>query len=117
MVRSPNLLFQKLSKIYTARCDSFGITLVCITSNLPPIVVIHGDADPGVPIQQSELFIQRAREAGAKLPKLVVRHGKGHGWGNFWESKEDIQVFMDWFDQYLRNIPESSTRVPAEKSP
>jgi len=77
-----------------------------VTSNLPPIVIIHGDADPTVPLQQSELFIQKAREAGAKiLPKLVVRHGKGHGWGNFWESKEDIQVFTDWFDKYLRHVP------------
>jgi acetyl esterase/lipase len=75
-----------------------------VTSNLPPVVIIHGDADPGVPIQQSELFIQRAREVGATLPKLVVRYGKGHGWGKFWESKEDIQVFTDWFDRYLRGV-------------
>ena len=75
-----------------------------VTSNLPPVVIIHGDADPGVPIQQSELFIQRAREAGAIPPKLVVRRGKGHGWGKFWESKEDIQVFTDWFDRWLRDV-------------
>jgi acetyl esterase/lipase len=74
-----------------------------VTSNLPPIVIIHGDADPTVPIQQSELFIQKAHDAGAKLPVLVVRQGKGHGWGNFWQSSEDIQVFTDWFDKYLRN--------------
>jgi acetyl esterase/lipase len=75
-----------------------------ITSNLPPVVIIHGDADPGVPFQQSEWFIQRAREAGASIPKLVVRHGKGHGWGRFWESREDIQVFNDFFDQHLRHF-------------
>src|SRR6266550_423775 len=72
-----------------------------VTSNLPPVEIIHGDADPGVPIQQSEIFIQRAREAGATLPRLVVRHGKGHGWGKFWESKEDMEAFTDWFDQHL----------------
>lgn len=75
-----------------------------VTSNLPPVIIIHGDADPTVPFQQSELFIQRAREAGARLPELVVRAGKGHGWGRFWESKEDIQVFTDWFDRNLRNV-------------
>jgi len=40
-------------------------------SHLPPVVIIHGDADPGVPIQQSELFIQRAREAGVKNLELI----------------------------------------------
>jgi acetyl esterase/lipase len=75
-----------------------------VTSNLPPVVIVHGDADLVVPIQQSERFIQQARQAGATLPKLVVRQGKGHGWGRFWESKEDIQVFTDWFDHYLRNV-------------
>ena len=74
-----------------------------ITSNLPPVVMIHGDLDPTVPLQQSELFIKRAREAGASIPKLVVRPGKGHGWGDFWKSDEDLQVFCDWFDQHLRN--------------
>ena len=76
-----------------------------VTANMPPIVIIHGELDEGVPIQQSELFIQKARAAGAKLPLLVVRKGKGHGWGKFWESEEDIKVFTDWFDQHLKNKP------------
>jgi acetyl esterase/lipase len=74
-----------------------------VTSNLPPVIIIHGDADPAVPIQQSELFIQKAREAGAVIPKLVVRHGKGHGWGNFWRSREDIDAFNQWFDEHLKD--------------
>jgi acetyl esterase/lipase len=79
-----------------------------VTTNLPPIVIIHGDKDEGVPIQQSELFIQKAREVGAKLPLLVVRKGKGHGWGNFWQSEEDIKVFTDWFDKHLKKNPGSA---------
>ncbi|MDO8303505.1 MAG: alpha/beta hydrolase [Sedimentisphaerales bacterium] len=75
-----------------------------VTSKLPPVVIIHGDKDDVVPIQQSELFIQKAREAGATLPQLVVRKGKGHGWESFWQSKEDIKVFTDWFDTYLKKI-------------
>lgn len=76
-----------------------------VTSNLPPIVIIHGDADPTVPLQQSELFVQKARDVGAFVPKLVIRHGKGHGWGNFWQSKKDIDVFCQWFDEHLKNRP------------
>ena len=72
-----------------------------ITSTLPPVVLIHGDLDPTVPLQQSESFIQKATEAGAPVPKLVVRAGKGHGWGDFWKSEEDLKVFGDWFDACL----------------
>ena len=73
-----------------------------VTSNLPPTLIIHGDADPGVPIQQSESFVARAKEAGAQHIQLLVRPGKGHGWGEFWKSEEDITAFVDWFDHYLR---------------
>ncbi len=76
--------------------------LYFVTATLPPVVIIHGDQDPTVPLQQSESFLKRAREAGAPVPKLVVRAGKGHGWGDFWKSAEDLQVFGDWFDQHLR---------------
>ena len=71
-----------------------------ITSNMPPTLIIHGDADKLVPIQQAESFVSRAREAGAAA-KLVVKEGKAHGWGKI---EEDIPLLADWFDQYLRGI-------------
>jgi len=74
-----------------------------VTSNLPPVIIIHGGDDPTVPLQQSKLFIQTAREVGAPIPKLIVRPGKGHGWGNFWQSKEDIDAFNQWFDEHLKD--------------
>ena len=73
-----------------------------VTSKLPPTLIIHGDADPVVPLQQSQTFVQQARTAGAANVKLIVRPGKGHGWGDFWKSTEDITAFADWFDQHLR---------------
>jgi hypothetical protein len=33
---------------------------------------------------------------------LIVRAGKGHGWGDFWKSTEDITAFADWFDRHLK---------------
>jgi hypothetical protein len=34
---------------------------------------------------------------------LIVRPGKGHGWGDFWRSAEDTKEFADWFDLHLRD--------------
>lgn len=72
-----------------------------VTSNLPPTLIIHGDADEVVPIQQAESFVERARSAGAKHIQLIVRQGKRHGWGEFWKSTDDIQEFVNWFDRFL----------------
>jgi dipeptidyl aminopeptidase/acylaminoacyl peptidase len=66
-------------------------------------LIIHGDADTVVPLQQSETFVARAKAAGATAVQLVIRPGKGHGWGDFWRSTPDMTAFADWFDRYLRD--------------
>jgi len=72
-----------------------------VKPSLPPVLIIHGDADIVVPLQQSESFAAKAKEVGAPMVKIIVRKGKGHGWGDFWKSQEDVEAFADWFDQYL----------------
>ena len=44
-----------------------------------PTLIIHGDADELVPLQQSELIIAKFKEAGVPA-ELVVKKGAGHGW-------------------------------------
>jgi dipeptidyl aminopeptidase/acylaminoacyl peptidase len=70
-----------------------------VSSNLPPTLIIHGDADRLVPIQQAELFVRRAKETGASRVELIVREGEDHGWK---EMANDLEVFADWFDEHLR---------------
>ncbi len=77
--------------------------ILFVTSQLPPTLIIHGDADKVVPLEQSERFVKRVQDAGASHVQLIVRHGKGHGWGDFWKSTEDITAFADWFDRHLRD--------------
>jgi acetyl esterase/lipase len=72
-----------------------------ISSNLPPTLIIHGDADKLVPIQQAELFVKKAREAGATA-KLIVKEGKAHGWADI---GNDLPLLADWFDVHLRKLP------------
>ena len=54
-----------------------------------------------MPIQQSEIFIAKAKSLGLEKVKLIVRPGKDHGWP---EIGEDIKVFAAWFDEHLRGI-------------
>jgi acetyl esterase/lipase len=74
-----------------------------VSAKLAPTLIIHGDRDEVVPLQQSESFLSRANALGAPKVELIVRPGKGHGWGDFWKSEEDITEFADWFDRYLKN--------------
>lgn len=67
----------------------------------PPVLLIHGDADTLVPIQQSEVFVQAATAAGATA-KLLVRPGVGHSQRDWPDVPGDRKLFADWFDTYLR---------------
>ncbi len=75
--------------------------LYFMTTNTPPTLIIHGDADRLVPIYQAELFVNKAKELGIPNVKLVVREGKDHGWK---EMVQDMALFADWFDEHLRGI-------------
>lgn len=63
----------------------------------PPTLIIHGDADTLVPIQQSERVMKRLDELHVPH-KLEVRPGKGHGWADI---AKDAEILADWFDKYL----------------
>ncbi len=69
-----------------------------VTPDDPPSLIIHGDADPLVPIQQAELIIERFKKAGVTC-ELVVKKGAAHGWPNI---DKDMPVIADWFDRHLK---------------
>jgi acetyl esterase/lipase len=71
-----------------------------VHSNMPPMLIIHGDADTLVPICQAQTFVKRCEEVGSTA-KLIVREGKNHGWP---DMGKDMELFADWFDQYLRGL-------------
>lgn len=71
-----------------------------VSGKLPPTFIIHGDQDTLVPLQQSETFLAKAREAGA-ITKLTVKPGASHGWP---DRVPDYQQMTDWFDAHLRGI-------------
>lgn len=62
-----------------------------------PTLIIHGDMDTLVPIQQAELMIQKLKEADVPC-ELVVKKGGAHGWPG---QDRDLVTFADWFDRYL----------------
>jgi len=72
-----------------------------VTTDDPPTLIIHGDADNLVPIQQAELMVEKLKGAGVEA-KLVVKPGAGHGWPKL---EADWSIIADWFDSHLKKEP------------
>jgi acetyl esterase/lipase len=68
-----------------------------VTHHSPPTLIIQGDADTLVPMQQSELFVERMKAAHAPM-ELSIKKGGGHGW---LDMKPDMEKMVDWFEKYL----------------
>jgi acetyl esterase/lipase len=65
-----------------------------ITPDDPPLLLIHGDSDTTVPVQQSEVMKAKYEEAGLKV-KLIVQPGGGHTyWDGIEKQYEDV---AQWF--------------------
>jgi acetyl esterase/lipase len=69
-----------------------------VTAESAPTLIIHGDADKIVPIEQAELFLARLKSANVPA-ELIVKKGAGHGWPGM---DKDIPSLTDWFDKYLK---------------
>jgi acetyl esterase/lipase len=63
-----------------------------------PTMIIHGDADVLVPLQQSESFVKKLESVGVPA-KLVAKKKAGHGWLGI---EKDAALLVDWFDEYLK---------------
>jgi acetyl esterase/lipase len=72
-----------------------------VSKTSAPTLIIHGDADKLVPIQQAEVIIAKLREAGVPA-ELVVKKGAAHGWLYL---EKDVAILSDWFERYLARKP------------
>lgn len=64
----------------------------------PPTLIIHGDADELVPIQQAELVLAALEKEGVQT-KLVSKPGAAHVWPDW---MKDLETLADWFDEHLK---------------
>ena len=63
-----------------------------------PFLLIHGDADPVVPLAHSEKFVAAVKAAGGSA-ELIVKRGGAHPWATI---PIEVGVMADWFDKQLK---------------
>src|SRR6186713_3308753 len=72
--------------------------IYAVSSDDPPIFIIHGDADLTVPAQQSQTFVAKLKEAGV-TNNFVIKKGGRH---NPDDMQPELNHLVDWFDKYLK---------------
>jgi acetyl esterase/lipase len=70
-----------------------------VHSGAPPTLIIHGDKDVLVPIQQAQIVVEKLKSVNTEA-KLITKTGLGHGWLNV---AQDMTMIADWFDVHLKN--------------
>lgn len=50
-----------------------------VTTEAPPTLMLHGEADDIVPLEQAEILHQKLQQVGVRS-ELIVYPGLGHGW-------------------------------------
>ena len=73
----------------------------------PPFLIVHGDRDRTVPLEQSQILFDKLKLAGVDATLLVVKNGKHGNWGA--DVEPDPQQIRDavfsFFDKHLKSRP------------
>jgi len=81
-----------------------------VSEDDPPFLIAHGDSDPVVPVQQSQLFHDALKKAGVDSALLVLE-GQGHGF----RSRGPHEAAVAFFERTLRGPEAQSTLVADEQ--
>jgi acetyl esterase/lipase len=68
-----------------------------VSSKSAPSLIIHGDKDKIVPVQQAEVFAAKLKEAKVDV-EAIIKPGADHGWAGM---DKDLATMAEWFDKHL----------------
>ena len=74
-----------------------------VSAEMPPILLIHGEKDDVIPVNQSELFLKVARKVDAPVSLMRVR-GAGHSLGGKKISPSIAEVNEKAFEFMMENL-------------
>ena len=64
-----------------------------------PLLVLHGDADPVVPIEQSIRLVERIRSSGGDV-EFHVMEGEGHGFRAIENKLAEYRLIGDFVSRW-----------------
>ena len=95
----PDLFERILGKVTDLEAQLKEISpIYFVDQSSPPLLLIHGDADKTVPLQQSKIMKDKYEEHG-RVVKLIIHPGGGH---SSWPGIiDDYPIVWDWFQSHL----------------
>jgi acetyl esterase/lipase len=95
----PGLLEGFFKEVTDMEAQLKEISPICqVTPDDPPLLLIHGDRDLTVPLQQSKVLEEKYTETGLPV-KLIVHKGGGH---TTWPGiMDDYPAVWEWLDKHL----------------
>ena len=72
-----------------------------VHDKMPPFLIMHGDADPAVPYQESVAFYDKISSYPGNDVDLYLVHGAGHGTPEFFQPAVQ-KIALDFFEKKLR---------------
>lgn len=76
-------------------------SITYVSKDDPPFLIVHGDKDPTVPINQSQLLFEALKKSEVSAHFHTI-HGAGHGGPGF-AGKDIDQMVSAFFDERLKN--------------
>jgi len=66
-----------------------------------PLLVMHGDSDPVVPVDQSRTFVERCTAVGGDV-QLVIYEGEGHGFRKPENQLDEYRRMLGFLARHVR---------------
>ena len=74
--------------------------ILFVSDEDPPVLLIHGDADDLVPLNDSEILAAEFDRVGVDYELLVIEGGD-HGFRNPSHRAQATRAMVGWFEEYL----------------
>lgn len=79
---------------YTEEMAEKASAITYVSKNTPPFLILHGNQDPSVPVEQSRMMYEKLQNCGVKS-NLYILDGAGHAEDCFYQN--EIKVMIEDF--------------------
>jgi acetyl esterase/lipase len=87
--------------------DQLAAPITYVHVGMPPFLIIHGGADPIVPVEQSLRFYQRIKEvAGESQVELFIAKGQGHHGESWYQESWLSDICFAFLEKKMKDEKE-----------
>lgn len=96
----PWVLQDFLGQNYTEETAAKASAVTYVNGKTPPFMILHGEADPLVPLEQSSQLYETLEKNGIKAEMYIIE-GAGHGADEFYQD-EVMELVADFLARTMR---------------